>query len=101
MTERCNIMTPQMKPGLDKPTLARTKPIWVSPREASLLIAIGRTRLYELLGDGTLKSIKIGRKRLISYASLELLGEAQREETWLANPAPTVELIGAPAPITM
>jgi excisionase family DNA binding protein len=74
-------MTPQMKTGLDKPIPARTKPLWVSPREASILIAVGRTRLYELLADGTLKSTKIGRKRLISYASLESLGEPRGEET--------------------
>lgn len=51
-----------------------TKPIWVSPKEASRLTGIGLTRLYELLNDGTLGSRKLGRKRLISYASLESLG---------------------------
>jgi excisionase family DNA binding protein len=55
-----------------------TKPIWVSPKKASHLTAIGLTRLYELLNDGTLKSVKIGRKRLISFASLESLGASQR-----------------------
>jgi excisionase family DNA binding protein len=54
---------------------SRTKPIWVSPREASLLTGIGLTRLYELLKDGTLKSAKVGRKRLVSFVSLESLGE--------------------------
>lgn len=53
------------------------KPIWVSPRRASRLTGIGLTRLYELLKDGTLKSRKLGRKRLVSYASLEALGEQQ------------------------
>jgi excisionase family DNA binding protein len=52
-----------------------TKPIWVSPKQASRLTAIGLTRLYELLNDNTLKSIKVGRKRLVSYASLEVLGK--------------------------
>jgi excisionase family DNA binding protein len=52
-----------------------TKPIWVSPKEASRLTAIGLTRLYALLNDNTLKSIKLGRKRLVSYASLEALAE--------------------------
>ena len=45
----------------------------MSPREASLLTGIGLTRLYELLKDGTIKSSKVGRKRLISFASLESL----------------------------
>jgi hypothetical protein len=43
----------------NNPSQIHTKPIWVSPREASLLT--GKT--------------KIGRKRLISYASLEALGD--------------------------
>jgi excisionase family DNA binding protein len=55
-----------------------TKPIWVSPKEASRLVAIGRTRIYELIADGALDSIKFGRKRLISYASLERLGASER-----------------------
>jgi excisionase family DNA binding protein len=63
----------------NQPTRGDIKPLWVSPREAELLIAMGHTRLYELLRDGTLKSIKIGRKRLISYASLEALGEPARD----------------------
>jgi len=49
----------------------------VSPREASRLTGIGLTRLYELLNNHTLKSIKLGRKRLVSYASIEALGDAQ------------------------
>jgi excisionase family DNA binding protein len=54
------------------------RPIWVSRREASLLIGLGLTRLNELINDGTLKSVKVGRKRLVSFASLESLGESQR-----------------------
>jgi excisionase family DNA binding protein len=52
-----------------------TKPILVSPKVASRLTGIGLTRLYELLNDNTLKSIKLGRKRLVSFASLEALLE--------------------------
>jgi excisionase family DNA binding protein len=59
----------------------RKRPIWVSPREASFLTGIGLTRLYELLKDNTLKSVKIGRKRLVSFTSLELLGESQRGDS--------------------
>ena len=73
-------MKPQIKSCLDKSTRGDIKPLWVSPKEASLLIAMGHTRIYELLADGTLKSIKIGRKRLISYASLESLGASQGDE---------------------
>ncbi len=51
------------------------KPIWVTPATAIRISGIRRTRLYELLKNGTLKSIKLGGKRLISYASIEALGE--------------------------
>jgi excisionase family DNA binding protein len=55
-------------------------PIWVSVNEAIRLASIQRTRLYELLGDGTLRSIKLGGKRLISYASILALGEATNDQ---------------------
>jgi excisionase family DNA binding protein len=59
----------------DNSSQGLTRPIWVSPKEASRLTAIGLTRLYELLADGTLKSVKVGRKRLISFDSLQSLGD--------------------------
>jgi predicted DNA-binding transcriptional regulator AlpA len=51
------------------------KRIWVTPREAIRISGIKRTRLYELMNDGTIKSIKLGGKRLVSYASIETLGQ--------------------------
>ena len=47
------------------------KRIWVTPKEAIRISGIKRTRLYELINDGTIKSIKLGGKRLVSYASIE------------------------------
>jgi excisionase family DNA binding protein len=49
------------------------KPVWLSVEDALYATGIGRTKLYELLGKGTLKSISVGRKRLISLASIEAL----------------------------
>ena len=51
------------------------KPVWVTPNEAIRISGIGRTLLYELIAKGTLRSIRLGGKRLISYASIEALGE--------------------------
>jgi len=51
------------------------KRIWVTPKEAIRISGIGRTRLYELIKHGTIKSIRLGGKRLISYASIETLGQ--------------------------
>jgi excisionase family DNA binding protein len=42
-------------------------------RETIAAASIGRTKLYELLNDGTLKSVKVGRKRLILRSSLDAL----------------------------
>jgi excisionase family DNA binding protein len=51
------------------------KRLWVTPKEAIRISGIKRTRLYELIKDGTIKSIKLGGKRLVSYASIETLGQ--------------------------
>ena len=61
----------------------RETPTWQRPpyiRKQALAVkdtlsiaSIGRTKLYELLNDGTLKSVKVGRKRLILRDSLDAL----------------------------
>lgn len=55
-------------------TQQTNSPVWVTVNEAMRLAGFRRTRLYELMADGTLKSIKIGGKRLISFRSIEKLG---------------------------
>ncbi len=52
---------------------------------ACQLLGLGRTKLYELLGNGTLPSVKIGRRRLVRLetarqvlASLEHAGIERR-----------------------
>ncbi len=57
------------------------------------LSGIGRTRVYELLGDGTLASITVGKRRLIVLESYRSLIERQRStptraQTPGANPSP-------------
>jgi len=52
------------------------KPIWVSVPDACFAGGFGRTRCYELIANGLLVSIKLGRKRLISFASIEGLSNA-------------------------
>lgn len=49
------------------------KPITITINEALRVSGLGRTKLYELIGSGTLKTITIGRRRLVVYASLEAL----------------------------
>lgn len=51
-------------------------PIAVPPSVAKGMIGVGRSRLFELIADGSLKSVKLGRKRLILVSSLRaLVGE--------------------------
>jgi excisionase family DNA binding protein len=47
--------------------------ITVTVPEALRLSGLGRTKLYELIADGTLASTTVGRRRLVSYASLTAL----------------------------
>jgi excisionase family DNA binding protein len=58
-----------------KPKLAvLNKPIWISVDEAMAATSFGRTRLYELIAAGKLQSVKIGRRRLVSFDSIATLG---------------------------
>jgi len=98
--ERWHTMTSQTDTFANSATRSREKPIWVSPSEASRLSAIGRTRLCELLKDGTIKSRKVGRKRLVSFASLESLGESQRVDQWPGPPDSIAGPAGARPPVT-
>jgi excisionase family DNA binding protein len=47
--------------------------VWVTVDEAMHLIGIGRNLLYDLINEKRLKSIKIGRRRLISVESIRTL----------------------------
>lgn len=42
----------------------------VSVAEASRLLSVGRTKLYELINDGTLPTVKLGRRRLVRTAAV-------------------------------
>jgi excisionase family DNA binding protein len=53
--------------GAREQTLA---PFAISVEEAERVSAIGRTKLYELLRKGRIKSRKLGRRRLVLVQSL-------------------------------
>ncbi|MDE3017252.1 MAG: helix-turn-helix domain-containing protein [Pseudomonadota bacterium] len=53
----------------------KSKPITVTVNSALDLTGLGRTKLYELIGSGQLKTVTIGRRRLIVYSSLEALAQ--------------------------
>ena len=55
--------------------LAIPRPLAVRVSDATRLTGIGKTKLFELIADGTLETTNVGRRRLILYRSLEQLIE--------------------------
>ncbi len=52
-------------------------PIWP---ETGAALGVGRTKVYELIGAGELRTVKIGRRRLVPVSSvLELVERLQRQ----------------------
>jgi len=49
----------------------RESPRLLSIKQAVFELGIGRSALYELISAGTLKTIKIGRRRLIAREAIE------------------------------
>jgi excisionase family DNA binding protein len=49
------------------------RPFTISVATFRKLSGLGNTKTYELIADGTLETILVGRKRLISYRSVERL----------------------------
>jgi excisionase family DNA binding protein len=66
-------MFPSKYPNKYLPAAASLKPLGVSVNSACELIGVGKTKLYELISDGRVRSVKVGKRRLIDYASLEAL----------------------------
>ena len=55
------------------------KPLALRIPEVQRMTGLGRTKLYALIADGKLATIKIGRATLIPLASLEALLERGRQ----------------------
>jgi predicted DNA-binding transcriptional regulator AlpA len=49
----------------------------VSVNDGCRLAGIGRTKFYELINDGKVKTVTIGRRRLVIIASIREMLEAQ------------------------
>lgn len=50
--------------------LPQTQPVGISIDDAVRLSGIGRTTMFAALADGSIKSTKVGRRRIVSYRSL-------------------------------
>ena len=66
----------QKKPVAGSGTIADDA-IWVRPKQAERIANVGETKMKLMVRDGTVKSIRVGRTRLISVQSLRDLGQAQ------------------------
>ncbi len=67
-------------PKLDsKDESSHLTPITITVPDALRLSGIGRTKLYELIAEGRLKSTLIGKRRLVVYSSLERLFAGNKE----------------------
>ncbi len=55
------------------------EPITVRIREACRITGIGRSKLYELIAEGEIETIKVGAMTLVPVAGLRAFIEARRE----------------------
>ena len=53
------------------------EPLLVSINEATKVLSLGRTSVYELIHTGELETRKMGRRRLVTVASIKRLAEKQ------------------------
>jgi excisionase family DNA binding protein len=53
-------------------------PLLVSVTDAAALLGIGRVKFYELLSEGAIRPVRIGRRTLIAHADLVEYVEARR-----------------------
>jgi excisionase family DNA binding protein len=70
------------------------EPLAVSPRQACVLLGVGITRLYELIGNGELQSYRDGRARRITTESIR-----RRVARLLAAASPSPRRRGRPRKI--
>jgi excisionase family DNA binding protein len=52
------------------------RPITATVNRTCHVTGLGRTTIYQLIGSGKLKTTTVGRRRLVSYASIEALVDA-------------------------
>lgn len=55
---------------------AALKPITVTVSTALAITGLGRTKFYELVKNGRIRTVAIGRRTLVTFADLEKLAEA-------------------------
>ena len=59
--------------GLSCHELHDAKPLTVTIKRAREITGLGNTTLWKLIKDGQLKTISVGRRRLLVFSSLEAM----------------------------
>ncbi len=59
-----------MNSSTSGPDLTYAGPLAVSPIAAARMLGIGRTHLYELMNNGSLRSVRLGKRRLIPIEAI-------------------------------
>lgn len=54
-------------------------PLFVSAKDAARLLSLSRSRIYELMDDGTIPSSRLGRRRVIPVSALHDLAASLQE----------------------
>jgi excisionase family DNA binding protein len=58
---------------MQRSAIARTERLAYRVNDFCDLVGVGRTKTYELIADGTLKTVVVGRRRLILHEGVEAL----------------------------
>ena len=49
--------------------------LFLSVAQTAHVLGLGRTKIYELIRDGRLQAVKVGRRRLVKVDSLHEIGD--------------------------
>jgi predicted DNA-binding transcriptional regulator AlpA len=60
-----------------QPRASPSEPLVVSVDEGRRMAGIGRTKFYELINEGRVKTVTIGRRRLVFVASIREMLEGR------------------------
>lgn len=60
-------------------TIGELPPIFVSVNDAKRMLAVGHTRIYQLMNSGDLVKVKSGNKTLITYESMLRYAESLKK----------------------
>lgn len=54
------------------------QPLLCGIADAGKALGLGRSKIYELIGEGRLETVSIGRRRLVRVESIRALADADR-----------------------